>query len=111
MPITWHDSLLTPADRRELVGNGGTVWLTGLPASGKSTIATMLEASLMAAGRPAYVLDGDNLRHGLCSDLAFDAHSRTENVRRASHVASLFADAGLVAIVSLISPYAADRLS
>jgi bifunctional enzyme CysN/CysC len=107
--ITWHPGLVTPAVRRDLVGRGATVWLTGLSASGKSTIATILEERLLHSGRPAYVLDGDNLRHGLNGDLGFDAASRSENVRRAAHVARLFADAGMIAVVCLISPYAADR--
>jgi bifunctional enzyme CysN/CysC len=107
--ITWHENLVTREERCAKVGHGATVWLTGLSGSGKSTIATMLEERLLESGRPAYVLDGDNLRHGLNSDLGFDAASRSENVRRAAHVARLFADAGMVALVSLISPYAADR--
>lgn len=85
------------------------VWLTGLSGSGKSTLATALEAALVEAGRAAYVLDGDNLRHGLNSDLGFSPAERAENVRRAGEVAALFADAGLIAITSLISPYRADR--
>jgi adenylyl-sulfate kinase len=89
--------------------HGATVWFTGLPASGKSTIAAFLEARLLEQGRPAYRLDGDNLRHGLCEDLGFDHADRTENVRRAAQVAALVADSGQVAVVSLISPYAADR--
>src|SRR4051794_34151328 len=96
--VTWHEGLVTPTDREHLVGHGATVWLTGLPASGKSTIATMLEERLIQSGNPAYVLDGDNLRHGLCADLGFDTASRSENVRRAAHVARLFADAGMAAI-------------
>jgi bifunctional enzyme CysN/CysC len=107
--ITWHENLVTREQRGAKVGHGATVWLTGLSGSGKSTIATMLEEHLLESGRPAYVLDGDNLRHGLNSDLGFDAASRSENVRRAAQVARLFADAGMVALVSLISPYAADR--
>ncbi|MGZ3145627.1 adenylyl-sulfate kinase [Lentzea chajnantorensis] len=88
---------------------GCTVWLTGLSAAGKSTIAAEVERLLVAAGRPAYLLDGDNLRHGLNSDLGFSAQDRAENVRRVGEVARLFADAGVVAIVALISPYRADR--
>jgi bifunctional enzyme CysN/CysC len=83
--------------------------MTGLPGSGKSTLAALLEESLVADGYPAYRLDGDNLRHGLNSDLGFGAEARHENVRRAAHVARLFADAGVVAVVSLISPFRADR--
>jgi bifunctional enzyme CysN/CysC len=88
---------------------GSTVWLTGLSGSGKSTVAVEVEQKLVAAGRPAYLLDGDNLRHGLNADLGFGAADRAENVRRVGEVARLFADAGLVAVVSLVSPYRADR--
>jgi bifunctional enzyme CysN/CysC len=107
--ITLHKGLVTSDERRAKVGHGATVWVTGLSGSGKSTLAAMLEERLLACGRPAYVLDGDNLRHGLNCDLGFDPASRSENVRRAAQVARLFADAGMVALVSLISPYAADR--
>ncbi len=88
---------------------GATVWLTGLSGSGKSSVAIELERLLVAGGRPAYVLDGDVLRRGLCSDLGFGAQDRDENVRRAGEVAALFANAGVVAVVSLISPYRAAR--
>ena len=88
---------------------GATVWLTGLSGAGKSTVAVELERRLVAAGRPAFMLDGDNSRHGLSSDLGFSAADRAENVRRVGEVARLFADAGVVAIVSLVSPYRADR--
>lgn len=88
---------------------GCVVWLTGLSGSGKSTLAVALEAALVGAGRAAYVLDGDNLRHGLNSDLGFSPAERAENIRRAGQVAALFADAGLIAITSFISPYRADR--
>ena len=85
------------------------MWLTGFSGSGKSTIAAALEKHLVGRGVLAYMLDGDNLRHGLNGDLGFDAADRAENVRRAGEVARLFADAGVIAIVPLISPYAADR--
>jgi adenylyl-sulfate kinase len=85
------------------------VWLTGLPASGKSTIACALEERLVRDGLRAYRLDGDNLRHGLNADLGFDPGERAENVRRVAHVARLFADSGTIAVVSVISPYAVDR--
>jgi bifunctional enzyme CysN/CysC len=90
---------------------GATVWFTGLSGSGKSTIANEVERLLVASGQPAYVLDGDNLRHGLNADLGFAAADRDENVRRVAEVARLFADAGLVALVPVISPYrhARDR--
>jgi bifunctional enzyme CysN/CysC len=90
-------------------GRGATVWLTGLSGSGKSTIAVELLARLTAAGVPAYVLDGDNLRHGLNGDLGFRAEDRVENIRRVGEVARLFADAGLVAVVPVISPYRSGR--
>lgn len=95
------------ADDRPVAG--ATVWLTGLSGSGKSTVAVALERLLVSAGRPAYRLDGDNLRLGLNTDLGFSAEDRNENVRRAGEVARLFADAGVVAIVPLISPYRAGR--
>lgn len=107
--VRWEPGRVGREDRRELIGSGATVWMTGLPASGKSTIAKMIEERLIASGRPAYRLDGDNLRHGLNSDLGFDHAARAENVRRAAHVARLFADAGVLAVVSLISPYASER--
>lgn len=87
-----------------------TVWLTGLSASGKSTIAFETERRLIDDGRAAYVLDGDNIRHGLNADLGFSAEDRAENVRRVGEVARLMADAGLVVLVPIISPYRADRL-
>jgi bifunctional enzyme CysN/CysC len=90
-------------------GEGLTVWLTGLSGSGKSTIAVAVEAALLERGRHAYLLDGDNLRHGLNGNLGFSAEDRAENVRRVGEVAKLVADAGTVALVSLVSPYAADR--
>ena len=104
--MTWHSGRV---DRHSQPFTGATVWFTGLPSSGKSTIAVQVEERLTSQGRPAYRLDGDNLRHGLCGDLGFSAEDRAENVRRAAHVARLFADAGVVALVSLVSPYAADR--
>lgn len=86
-----------------------TVWLTGLSGSGKSTIAYALEAELIASGRAAYVLDGDNLRHGINSDLGFSKEDRAENVRRVGEVARLLADSGMVVLVPVISPYEVDR--
>ena len=88
---------------------GAVIWLTGLPASGKSTIAVQVERRLFEQGHHAYVLDGDNLRQGLCSDLGFSHEDRCENIRRAGQVAALFANAGIITIASLISPYRADR--
>ena len=104
--VTWHPGQVDRGDRPSL---GATVWFTGLSGSGKSTVAAACERLLVDAGRPAYVLDGDNLRHGLNGDLGFSAADRAENVRRVGHVARLLADAGVVALVPLISPYRADR--
>jgi adenylyl-sulfate kinase len=106
----WHEGDLTAESRAAALGfKGATVWMTGLPASGKSTIAVEVEAQLIGAGRPALRLDGDNLRHGLNGDLGFSAEDRAENVRRTAHAAALLAEAGVVALVALVSPYAADR--
>jgi bifunctional enzyme CysN/CysC len=108
--VRWDSSRMARTARWALLGQqGATVWLTGLPASGKSTIAGALEERLARDGYRAYRLDGDNLRYGLNSDLGFDPADRAENIRRVAHVASLFADSGTIAIVSLISPYAVDR--
>jgi bifunctional enzyme CysN/CysC len=104
--VTWHPGEVA---REERPSRGATVWLTGLSGSGKSTVAVAAERALVHAGRPAYVLDGDNLRLGLNGDLGFSAADRTENVRRVGHVATLLADAGVVAFVPLVSPYRADR--
>lgn len=104
--VVWHSSEVS---REERATAGATVWLTGLSASGKSTIAVELERRLVAAGTPAYRLDGDNLRHGLNADLGFSAEDRAENVRRVGSVAQLFADSGAVAVACLISPYREDR--
>jgi len=98
------------ADREQLLGQRGcVVWLTGLSGSGKSTIARELEATLLADGRLSYVLDGDNVRHGLNNDLGFSPSDRAENIRRLGEVAALFADAGVITITAFISPYRADR--
>ncbi|HUA47766.1 MAG TPA: adenylyl-sulfate kinase [Solirubrobacteraceae bacterium] len=108
--IRWDSSALARSARWALLGQHGiTVWLTGLPAAGKSTIAAALEERLARDGFRSYRLDGDNLRYGLNSDLGFDPGDRAENIRRVAHVASLFADSGTIAIVSVISPYAVDR--
>jgi bifunctional enzyme CysN/CysC len=102
----WHPGLVARSARGTA---GATVWFTGLSGSGKSTVAHAVERRLVDAGRPAYVLDGDNLRHGLNGDLGFSADDRAENVRRVAHVARLFADAGVIALVPLISPLRAHR--
>lgn len=104
--VVWHAGSVARGDRSSA---GTTVWFTGLSGSGKSTVAAEVERSLVTAGRPAYLLDGDNLRHGLNADLGFSAADRTENIRRVGEVARLFADAGVVALVPVISPYRADR--
>ena len=108
--VTWHSGNVSREERWERLGlHGATLWLTGLSASGKSTIAFEVERQLLSAGRACVVLDGDNLRHGLNADLGFTAADRAENVRRAGAVAQLMAEAGIVAIVPIISPYEADR--
>jgi adenylylsulfate kinase len=108
--ITWHASQVTRDERERLLGQRGvTVWLTGLSGSGKSTIAVAAEGELVRRGRLAYVLDGDNIRHGLNKNLGFSPADRTENIRRIGEVAKLFADAGVIAMTSFISPYRSDR--
>lgn len=104
------DDKITSGQREQRNGHRGLViWLTGLSGAGKTTIATELERQLFAAGKHTYLLDGDILRHGLCSDLNFSAESRRENIRRAGEVAALFADAGVICIAAFISPFRADR--
>jgi len=108
--ITWTRGKITPDERaKQNQHSGCVVWLTGLSAAGKSTIATELERELFSQGKHAYVLDGDNMRHGLCSDLAFSPEDRKENIRRIGEVAKLFSDAGFVCITAFISPYRSDR--
>jgi adenylyl-sulfate kinase len=108
--VTWQSARLTREQRWEALGRrGATVWFTGLPAAGKSTIASAAEERLVLDGFPAFRLDGDNLRHGLNGDLGFDEAARRENVRRTAHVARLLAEAGTIALVSLVSPFAHDR--
>ncbi len=108
--ITWHEGTVTPEERRRNLGQkGATIWMTGLSASGKSTIAMALEQVLIQRGKHAYVLDGDNVRHGLNKNLGFSAEDRAENIRRIGEVAKLFADSGLLTVTSFISPYRADR--
>jgi len=108
--VIWHEPALPRRERWAVLGlRGATVWLTGLPASGKSTIAEELERALVASGRPAYLLDGENVRHGLSGDLGFSAADRHEHARRVASVARMIADAGLVSVVALVSPAAADR--
>lgn len=108
--IKWQEGLVTRAERIERLGcRGCTIWLTGLPASGKTTLASNLEKRLVERGVHAYRLDGDNIRHGLNKNLAFSPEDRYENIRRISEVARLFADSGCVAITAFISPYVSDR--
>lgn len=108
--IRWNRGLVHPAERARILGQDpATVWLTGLSGSGKSTLAFALEKHLIDQGRMAYVLDGDNIRHGLNRDLGFSAEDRTENIRRIAEVARLFNDSGLFVIAAFISPYRADR--
>ena len=108
--IVWHPGAVTRADREQLNGHKGcTVWLTGLSGSGKSTIAVDLEKRLWSRGVRAFILDGDNIRHGLNKNLGFSPADRTENIRRIGEVAKLFTDAGMVVLTAFISPYRADR--
>ena len=107
--VVWQQGIQREQRWAALGHGGATVWMTGLPASGKSTVAAGVEARLLEGGRSAYVLDGDNLRHGLNGDLGFSADDRAENVRRTAEVSALLADAGVVVVVALVSPYRADR--
>ncbi len=108
--ITWSHSKVTREERAQLLGHGAaTVWLTGLSGSGKSAIAIELERLLTERGVSAYVLDGDNVRHGLNSNLGFSPEDRTENIRRIGEVAKLFNDAGAIVLTAFISPYREDR--
>ncbi len=108
--IVWHEGHVSRAERERLLTQAGClVWLTGLPSSGKSTIAFTAEHALVARGHMAYVLDGDNIRHGLNRNLGFSAEDRAENIRRIGEVGKLFVDAGILAISSFVSPYRADR--
>jgi bifunctional enzyme CysN/CysC len=108
--VLWQGTRVTRERRWSSLGHpGATLWFTGLPGAGKSTMAAAVEERLIAAGQPAFLLDGDNLRHGLNGDLGFDETARRENVRRTAHVARLLAESGTIALVSLVSPYRADR--
>ena len=108
--ITWHESGVSKGDREKQNGHKGVViWLTGLSGSGKSTVAVELQAQLCEAGCQVFILDGDNIRHGLNKDLGFSPEDREENIRRIGEVAKLFTDAGMIAITSFISPYRKDR--
>src|SRR5437660_10411060 len=108
--ITWHEGHATREERAGLLKQkGATLWFTGLSGSGKSTMAFTLEPALVQLGQLAYVLDGDNIRHGLNKNLGFAAADREENIRRIGEVAKLFADAGVLVMTSFISPYRKDR--
>src|SRR5881392_1848153 len=108
--ITWHEGSVTRAEREQLLGQKGvTVWMTGLSASGKSTIACILEQMLLHQKKHAYRLDGDNIRMGLNKNLGFSAEDRAENIRRIGEVSKLFTDAGVIVLASFVSPYRKDR--
>jgi adenylylsulfate kinase len=108
--ITWHEGHVNRQVREDMLQQRGcTIWMTGLPSSGKSTLAFTLEHALVQRNRLAYVLDGDNVRHGLNKNLGFSAEDREENIRRIGEVAKLFADAGFITMTSFISPYRKDR--
>lgn len=108
--VTWHAGSVTREDRQKLMNHKGVViWMTGLSASGKSTIGVILEQMLLNQHKHAYRLDGDNIRMGLNKNLGFSAEDRAENIRRIGEVAKLFADASVIAITSFISPYRKDR--
>ena len=108
--ITWHEHHVSRDERASLKGHkGACLWYTGLSGSGKSTIANAVDTKLFERGIHTYVLDGDNIRHGLNKNLGFSAEDRTENIRRIGEVARLMADAGLVTSTAFISPYRADR--
>jgi len=108
--ITWHEGAITKLDRERLLNQKGVVvWFTGLSSSGKSTIARAVEERLFELGHLSYVLDGDNIRHGLNKNLGFSPEDREENIRRIGEVAKLFADGGIISMTAFISPYRKDR--
>ncbi len=108
--IRWHHATVTTEDREHSKGQrGAALWFTGLSGAGKSTIAALVDQRLHASGRHSFILDGDNLRHGLCKDLGFAPEDRSENIRRLGEVARLFVDAGLIVLCAAISPYRHDR--
>ena len=108
--IVWHDHSIDRRARERVLGQQGRlVWFTGLSGSGKSTLASLLDETLTGAGRGCYLLDGDNVRHGLCRDLGFSADDRRENIRRVGEAGRLFVDSGLITIAAFISPYRSDR--
>jgi adenylylsulfate kinase len=108
--LTWHDGQVTRTSREEMLNQKGvTIWFTGLSGSGKSTVAVAAEAALRKQGRLTYILDGDNIRQGLNSNLGFSPDDRTENIRRIGEVSKLFTDAGVIVLTAFISPYRDDR--
>jgi adenylylsulfate kinase len=108
--IKWHHGKITKEDRTKLLNQkGATIWLTGLSGSGKSTIAVELEHALIENKHQAYILDGDNIRHGLNKNLGFSPEDRTENIRRIGEVAKLFTEANIITIAAFVSPYKEDR--
>jgi adenylylsulfate kinase len=108
--VVWHGGYVSSEDRESLLGQKAlTIWLTGLSAAGKSTLAFALEKALFAERRTSYVLDGDNIRHGLNKNLGFSNEDRTENIRRIAEVARLMNDAGMIVITAFISPFVVDR--
>jgi bifunctional enzyme CysN/CysC len=110
--VTWYEGRLSRQRRWHALGaSGATIWLTGLPASGKSTLASAIEERLVGMGRWAYLLDGDNIRHGISKDLGFTEDDRRTNICRVGEIAALFADAGAVAIAALVSPFRDERCS
>ena len=108
--VTWFNGYVCREDRETLHGHkGAVIWFTGLSASGKSTIAHLVEKELHQQGCSTYALDGDNVRHGLCSDLAFSSEDRIENIRRIGEMVKLFVDSGIIVLAAFISPYRKDR--
>ena len=108
--IVWHHSSITRVDRAQQRGHRSAIlWFTGLSGAGKSTLANAVNAALFERGLACYVLDGDNVRHGLCKDLGFSDADREENIRRIGEVAKLFLDAGVVVLTAFVSPFKADR--
>ena len=108
--VQWHQGSVTRVEREKRHGHrGATLWFTGLSGSGKSTVAHALDRALLDAGKVTYVLDGDNVRHGLNGDLGFAPEDREENIRRIGEVAKLFTDAGVLVLCAFVSPYRADR--
>ena len=108
--IVWHEGHVSQSQRETLLKQkGALIWFTGLPSSGKSTVAFTVEHALIAQNHLAYVLDGDNIRFGLCNNLTFSAADRAENIRRIGEVGKLFVDTGVIVLASFVSPYRADR--